>query len=118
MKSISGGAPVMNDVKSAPVDNVKPIVEVSANNPFIARDLDFATDWLSMLIYGDFGVGKTYLAGSSVFVEDYRDILYVALEGGENSLLNKVKIKVLMLQHILWLFRYRLLNSMLTFMSS
>ena len=57
MNSLSGNTPRANST-GAPV--VKPVVEVSANNPFIARDLDFATDWLSMLIYGDFGVGKTY----------------------------------------------------------
>ena len=63
----------------------------TANNPFIARDLDFATDWISMLIYGDFGVGKTFLAGTAAFVEDYRDILYIALEGGEKGLKQLVK---------------------------
>lgn len=68
-----------------------PLVAPSANNPFIARDLDFATDWLSMLIYGDFGVGKTYLSGTAAFVPDYQDILYVALEGGEKGLKQLVK---------------------------
>lgn len=64
---------------------------VSANNPFIARDLDFENDWLSMLIYGDFGVGKTYLAGSAALVAAYCDILYIALEGGEKGLKQLIK---------------------------
>jgi hypothetical protein len=64
---------------------------VNANNPFIARDLDFASDWLSMLIYGDFGTGKTFLAGTAAFVEDYSDVLYIALEGGEKGLKQLIK---------------------------
>lgn len=58
----------------------------SALNPFIARDLDEAFDYLSMLIYGDFGTGKTYLAGSAALVDAYCDVLYIALEGGERGL--------------------------------
>ena len=75
----------------APSAPSAPVVQPSANNPFIARDLDFASDWLSMLIYGDFGVGKTFLAGSAALVDDYSDILYVALEGGEKGLKQLIK---------------------------
>lgn len=89
--SISGnvnvGVNTANVAPSAPVS--APVV--SANNPFIARDLLFATDWMSMLIYGDFGVGKTYFAGSAVFVPNYQDILYVSLEGGERGLKQLLK---------------------------
>ncbi len=63
----------------------------SAINPFIARDLDFASDWLSMMIYGDFGVGKTYLAGTAALVDEYSDLLYIALEGGEKGLKQLIK---------------------------
>lgn len=75
----------------APSAPPTPVVQPSANNPFIARDLDFASDWLSMLIYGDFGVGKTFLAGTAALVDDYSDVLYVALEGGEKGLKQLIK---------------------------
>ncbi len=63
----------------------------SANNPFIARDLDFSVNWLSMVVYGDFGAGKTYLAGTSALVDEYSDVLYLSLEGGEKALKQLVR---------------------------
>lgn len=63
----------------------------SAINPFIARDLETASDWISLLIYGDYGVGKTYLSGTAALVDDYSDVLYLALEGGERGLKQLVK---------------------------
>lgn len=76
-------------VTDAPAGVASPLP--SALNPFIARDLDYSSDWLSMLIYGDYGVGKTFLAGTAAFVDDYSDILYLALEGGEKGLKQLVK---------------------------
>lgn len=74
----------------APVNN--PMVpQPSAINPFIARDLDCSSEWLSMLIYGDYGVGKTFLTGTASFVDDYSDVLYLALEGGEKGLKQLVR---------------------------
>jgi len=92
-KPVNKPTPVVAAAAPAPVVPAKapsaipsvPVVSApmpSANNPFIARDLDFASDWLSALYYGDFGVGKTFLAGSAALVDAYSDVLYIALEGG------------------------------------
>jgi hypothetical protein len=78
----------------APVGVTAPagmVPQPSALNPFIARDLEFASDYISMVIYGDFGVGKTYLAGTASLVDDYSDVLYLALEGGERGLKQLVR---------------------------
>lgn len=65
---------------------------VPVAGPVYGREIEEAFDWMSILLYGDFGVGKTWLAGSSVFEENMRDILYVALEGGEKGLREVVKM--------------------------
>lgn len=42
--------------------------------------------FIKMLVYGDYGVGKTYLAGTSADVEDMNDILIINAESGELTL--------------------------------
>lgn len=59
---------------------------VPTTQSWVARDIEDAFDWINMVIYGDYGVGKTFLSGSAVFVPEMRDILYIALEGGEKGL--------------------------------
>lgn len=60
--------------------------------PIYGRELEESFDWMNGVIYGDYGVGKTWLAGSTIFVPEMRDVLYVALEGGEKGLREVAKI--------------------------
>jgi hypothetical protein len=53
---------------------------------FIMRPIEEVYDWQNILIYGDFGTGKTYLAATAVLEPEMCDILYVSLEGGEKTL--------------------------------
>lgn len=66
-------------------------INVPAAAPIYGRNVEDVFTWMNMVIYGDYGVGKTYLAGTAIFVEEMRDILYVALEGGEKGLREIVK---------------------------
>src|SRR5215831_477179 len=43
-------------------------------------------DWINMLVYGEPGVGKTRLAGSSILVPDMCPVLLMDFEGGTLSL--------------------------------
>jgi len=58
----------------------------------LGRDIEESFSWMNALFYGDFGVGKTWLAGSAVLAEEMRDILYISLEGGEKSLREIAKL--------------------------
>jgi hypothetical protein len=49
-------------------------------------------DWQTILFYGDFGVGKTHLAGTAVLVPEMCDVLYISLEGGEKTLKEVARI--------------------------
>ena len=46
------------------------------------------TRYLNMLVYGDSGVGKTYLAGSAAEVEEMGTVLMIDFEGGTRSLVD------------------------------
>lgn len=91
-KSISGSisgnvtktpdAPVVGGSKFKPED----LLPKGNQNNLNARTIRDVEDYFSMCAYGDYGCGKTYFAGSAVFVPEYRDILYVSLEAGERGL--------------------------------
>ena len=53
---------------------------------FVMRSIAEVEPYQNILIYGSFGAGKTYLAGTAALVPDMRDILYISLEGGEKTL--------------------------------
>jgi hypothetical protein len=88
---VAATAPTPAEAVTSTPGRVGQAPQPSALNPFIARDLEYSSDWLSMLIYGDYGVGKTFLVGTSAFVPDYTDVLYLALEGGEKGLKQLVR---------------------------
>jgi len=56
------------------------------------RPIEEVFSWMNMVIYGDYGVGKTWLAGSAVLVPQMCDILYLALEGGEKALKEIIRL--------------------------
>lgn len=58
----------------------------SAQPVFQMRPIEEVYDYQNILLYGDFGVGKTHLAGTAILVPDMQDVLYISLEGGEKTL--------------------------------
>lgn len=57
-----------------------------AQEVFKARFIEETEDYQNILIYSDFGAGKTTLAATALFVPEMRDVLYISLEGGEKAL--------------------------------
>lgn len=54
--------------------------------PFQIVPMTKRTRWLKLLIYGGFGVGKTFLAGTAVGVDRMNDILLMNAEKGDLTL--------------------------------
>lgn len=53
---------------------------------FVMRQIEDVFEWQNILLYSDFGDGKTYLAGTAVLVPEMQDVLYISLEAGERTL--------------------------------
>ncbi len=54
--------------------------------PFQIRPLTQRQHYLKMCIYGNYGVGKTHLAGTAVEVPELRDVLLINAESGDMTL--------------------------------
>ncbi|MEE9601275.1 MAG: AAA family ATPase, partial [Thermoplasmata archaeon] len=57
--------------------------------PFIIESQQEILRWLNLLIYGDYGVGKTHLAGTSADVPQMRDVILINAEAGDLTLSGK-----------------------------
>lgn len=64
----------------------KPIAQAKRPAPFRIETPSTRKRHLKMLIYGNYGTGKTTLAGSSNQVESMRDVLLIDAESGDLSL--------------------------------
>lgn len=54
--------------------------------PFSIQSTTTKQRYLKLLIYGDFGVGKTFLAGTASDVNSMRDVLILSAESGDQTL--------------------------------
>lgn len=54
--------------------------------PFSIQSTTTMQRYLKLLVYGDFGVGKTFLAGTASDVERMRDVLILSAESGDQTL--------------------------------
>lgn len=81
------GMPQGSAPKGAPTAPAQPKVAPVAAQPFfVARSIDEMVDYQNILIYGDYGSGKTTLAASAVLVPEMCDVLFISVEGGEKAL--------------------------------
>ena len=68
--------------------NVTPITKAPATAapPFKIETAATREHYLKMMVYGDYGVGKTYLCGTSVEVPHMNDVILINAESGDLTL--------------------------------
>ena len=86
-------ATAVTPTKTAPVNPVKPasaagkpaVAVAKKAPPFRIRSKEEREKmrYLKVMIYGDYGVGKTWLAGTAVGVPQMQDVLVISAESGE-----------------------------------
>lgn len=62
---------------------------------FIISTVEETKDYQNILVYGEFGTGKTHFAATSADVPSMGDILYISVEGGEKTIRKWPKMDVI-----------------------
>lgn len=68
--------------------------------PFTIQPLSDYVRWLKILIYGDYGSGKTRLAGSAVMVPNMRDVLFIDCEAGDLTIATEPEFHDVAIKHM------------------
>ena len=83
------------EIPVPPEQDDAPEPEVPDDLPFPLESATRAQDELKILIHGDPGVGKTWLAGTAADSKAMSPVLFVDTEGGTLTIRSKVKNGVL-----------------------
>ena len=73
----------MNIPGSAATQNAANVAVPTKAAPFQISSVHDSTRWLKLFVYGNYGTGKTRLAGSSVLVPEMHDVLMIDAEAGD-----------------------------------
>lgn len=76
------------------VPNAIPNPSKPQNVPFLITSAKASSKYLKMMIYGDFGTGKTTLASTAQDVPEMRDVLFIDAESGSMSIAHRDDIDV------------------------
>lgn len=77
---------------------VKPAAPVAP--PFQIHALGDYDRWLKMLVYGDYGTGKTRVCGSAVTVPQMCDVLFIDAEAGDLTIATEVDFSKQAFEHL------------------
>ena len=86
---------------AAPAAQGTPVVSpttLKSARPFSVVSSNREERWLKFLIYGDNGVGKTYLAASAQDVPSMKNVLFIDVESGDLSISNRNDIRVIRIE--------------------
>ncbi len=72
--------------KISPKAPAKPVATPVKPPPFVIQSHTARDRYLKLMTYGDYGVGKTYLAGTASDVPSMRDVLLINAESGDLTL--------------------------------
>lgn len=75
-------------VSASPATKATPIMPGSSTPFEVVEGIENVVPYIKVLIYGDYGVGKSVLAAQSVDVEEMRDVIILDVEGGIKSAFN------------------------------
>lgn len=82
---------------AAPTKLATPAVIRPAATAFTIQDIEDVTEWQNIMVYADYGAGKTHFGCTSCDVPEMGDVLYVSAEGGEKTARKWKKIDVIRL---------------------
>ncbi len=82
----AGAAGVSPSLQTAAKVADAPVAPTSAPPVFVVTPMETKQHYLKALIYGEYGVGKTRLVGTSAQVASMRDVLLISAESGSLTL--------------------------------
>jgi len=88
-KGTVANPPPAQPARMAATPGAKPVTQAApvraATPAFMIQDIEDMEEWQNIMVYADYGAGKTHFGCTSCDVPEMGDVLYVSAEGGEKT---------------------------------